>query len=95
MEDRGFSELDLRGMLDRARGIGADIERGRWLVETRHYRTERVEPGLVIDFDRRGRPIGIEITAPTKVSLAMPNRVLRKLGAPTMRRADIAPLVAA
>ena len=59
------------------------------------YRTRRVEPGLVVDFNRRGRPIGIEITAPTKVSLTMLNRLLRELGAPAMTRADLAPLLAA
>ena len=32
------------------------------------YRTARVESGLVIDFNRTGKPIGVEITAPTKVS---------------------------
>jgi hypothetical protein len=32
-------------------------------------RTKRVEPGLVIDFARDGRPIGIEILAPEKLTL--------------------------
>lgn len=59
------------------------------------YRTERVEPGLVIDFSRRGKPIGIEITAPAKLSAPALNRVLRRLGAPTVTRADLAPLRAA
>jgi uncharacterized protein YuzE len=59
------------------------------------YRTERVEPGLVIDFNRRGKPIGIEITAPAKVSAPMLNRVLRRLGLPTVTPSDLAPLRAA
>jgi len=59
------------------------------------YRTRRVEPGLVIDFTRAGKPIGIEILAPDKLTLAVFNRVLRKLGFPTLKRADLAPLVAA
>lgn len=59
------------------------------------YRTERVEPGLVIDYSRRGRPIGIEITAPGRLSALALNRVLRRLGAPTVTRADLAPLRAA
>ena len=58
-------------------------------------RTERAEPGMVIDFSRTGKPIGIEMTAPSKVSLAAVNRVLRKLGLPTLTRADLAPLLAA
>ena len=59
------------------------------------YRTTRVEPGLVIDFNRSGKPIGIEITAPSRLSLAALNRVLRELGLPTMKQADLAPLRAA
>ncbi len=59
------------------------------------YRTSRVEPGLVIDFGRGGKPIGIEITAPSKVSVAALNRVLRQLGMPMVTRADLAPLRAA
>ncbi len=59
------------------------------------YRTERAEPGLVIDYNRGGKPIGIEITAPAKLSAAALNRVLRRLGLPTVTRADLAPLRAA
>jgi uncharacterized protein YuzE len=59
------------------------------------HRTERVEPGLVIDYSRAGKPIGVEITAPSKVSASTLNRVLRRLGVPTVTRADLAPLRAA
>jgi uncharacterized protein YuzE len=59
------------------------------------YRTKRAEPGLVIDFNRSGKPIGIEITAPAQVSAAALNRVLRRLRLPTVTRADLAPLRAA
>jgi uncharacterized protein YuzE len=59
------------------------------------YRTERVEPGLVIDYNRRGEPIGVEITAPARLSAPALNRVLRRLGVPTVTRADLAPLRAA
>ena len=58
-------------------------------------RTKRVEPGLVIDFTRDGRPIGIEIVAPDKLTLTVFNRVLRKLGFSPLKRADLAPLMAA
>lgn len=61
----------------------------------RSYRTTRVEPGMVIDFDRTGEPIGIEITAPSKLSLGAINRVFKELGLPTVTRADLAPLIAA
>jgi hypothetical protein len=36
MLDRGFTEVDLRGMLERATGHHADICDGRFIVETRH-----------------------------------------------------------
>jgi len=49
----------------------------------------------VIDFARDGRPIGIEIVAPDKLTLASFNRVLRELGFPPLKRADLAPLMAA
>ncbi|MBU1228313.1 MAG: DUF2283 domain-containing protein, partial [Actinobacteria bacterium] len=53
------------------------------------YRTLRVEPGMVIDFSRTGKPIGIEITAPSAVTLPVFNRVLRDLGLGTLKRADL------
>ena len=59
------------------------------------YRTARAAPGLVIDFNRSGKPIGIEITAPAKLSAAALNRILRRLRLPTVTRADLAPLRAA
>jgi hypothetical protein len=58
-------------------------------------KTRRVEPGMVIDFARGGRPIGIELTAPSKLSVAALNRVLRELGFPPVRREDLAPVLAA
>lgn len=61
----------------------------------RSHRTRRVEPGLVIDFTRDGKPIGIEIIAPDKLTLAAFNRVLRELSFPVLKRADLAPLMAA
>lgn len=59
------------------------------------HRASRVEPGLVIDFSQSGKPIGIEITAPGKVSVTALNRVLRQLGMPTVTRDDLSPLRAA
>ena len=59
------------------------------------YRTVRAQSGLMIDFDRAGTPIGIEITAPTKLSLSSLNNTLRSLGLPLVKKADLAPLLAA
>ena len=58
-------------------------------------RTRRVEPGLIIDLTASGQPLGIEITAPSLVTLTALNRVLRELGCAPIRRADLAPLRAA
>lgn len=57
--------------------------------------TKRIEPGLVIDFTQDGKPIGIEILAPDRLTLTTFNRVLRELGFPPLKRADLAPLKAA
>lgn len=61
----------------------------------RSARTRRVEPGVVIDFTADGQPIGIEITAPGKVSLEALNAVLKELGRPPASEADLAPVLAA
>jgi hypothetical protein len=58
-------------------------------------RTRRVEPGLVVDFAKSGRAIGIEITTPAKFSLAALNRVLRELGFAAATRDELAPVMAA
>lgn len=58
-------------------------------------RTRRVEAGLLVDYARGGRPIGVEITTPGTLSVAAFNRVLRELGFPTVKREDVAPLLAA
>ena len=60
----------------------------------RSARTERPEPGLVVDFTADGRPMGIEITAPSRVSLDGINRVLARLGMDPIQRAELAPLAA-
>lgn len=38
MEDRRFSETDLRTMLSRANRYRADVVAGRWVIVTRHGR---------------------------------------------------------
>ena len=63
--------------------------------EDKSVRTRRIEPGLIVDFGPGERPIGIEITAPGRVSLADINRVLGDLGLSPISKADLAPLLAA
>ena len=61
----------------------------------RASRTSRGPAGLLIDYARGGRAIGIEITAPSLLSLPAMNRVLRKLGQRPIKRAELSPLLAA
>jgi hypothetical protein len=58
-------------------------------------RTSRGPGGLLVDYARGGRAIGIEITAPSMLSLATMNRVLRSLGQKPVKRTELAPLLAA
>ena len=58
-------------------------------------RTRRVDPGLIVDFAANGQPLGIEITAPSQVSAATFNRVLREFGIAPVRPSDLSPLRAA
>jgi len=61
----------------------------------RSARTRRVEAGLLVDYARGGKPIGVEITNPGALSVAAFNRVLRELGFASVSREDVAPLIAA
>ena len=58
-------------------------------------RTRRVDPGLIIDFASNGEPLGIEITAPSELTAATLNRVLRELGIAPVSAKDLSPLRAA
>jgi hypothetical protein len=61
----------------------------------RSARVESVASGLVVDFAPDGRPIGIEITAPSHLILSELNQVLSKLGQGLVAHDDLAPLAAA
>ena len=57
-------------------------------------RTTQHDPGIVTDFAADGRAIGIEITAPTKVTLASLNQALAAANQPPATANDLAPLLA-
>ena len=57
-------------------------------------RTSEPEPGLVVDYAADARPIGLEITAPSKVTLEAINRVLVPLGQPPATHRELALLFA-
>ena len=44
MEQRGLTELDLRAMLERAKGFRPSVAEGRFMIEVRH----RQRPWIVI-----------------------------------------------
>ena len=56
-------------------------------------RTERSHSGLVIDFAEDGRAIGIEITSPTKVTLAALGEALAAVNQEPATADEIAPLL--
>lgn len=58
-------------------------------------RTSKAKAGMVVDFGQSGNPIGIEITAPGKVTVADLNDVLSKLGLPLLKESELTPLQAA
>jgi hypothetical protein len=58
-------------------------------------RTESASGGLVVDYSADGRPIGIEITAPSRLVLSELNQLLSDLGHGPVAREDLAPLAAA
>ncbi len=61
----------------------------------RSRRTAQVGVGMIIDYTEAGKPIGIEITSPERVTIAELNGVLASLDAPALAAEDIAPLRAA
>jgi hypothetical protein len=59
MDDRRFTELDLRRMLERATSYRPDVIEGRWAIETRHRR----RPWEVIVEPDRERRLLVVVTA--------------------------------
>lgn len=57
-------------------------------------RSDRQEAGLLIDYAADGRAIGIEITAPSKTTLAAVNQALAAAGQEPLAADDFAPLLA-
>ena len=61
----------------------------------RSVRSEEAGYGMVIDYGSSDRPIGIELTAPEKVTLGRLNEILKRLSLPPMKEDELAPLAAA
>ncbi|MBA2245070.1 MAG: DUF2283 domain-containing protein [Gemmatimonadetes bacterium] len=63
--------------------------------EVKSVRAEVVSPGLLVDYGADGQALGLEITAPGKVTLEEINAVLERLGQPGISADELAPLAAA
>jgi hypothetical protein len=57
-------------------------------------RSRKASPGLVVDYAADGRPIGIEITSPSIVTLKAVNDLLSELHQQTIGEEELAPLLA-
>jgi uncharacterized protein YuzE len=55
----------------------------------------RVEPGMVLDINKKGQLIGIEFLAPTMITLGQINAVLREYGLEPLKESELKPLLAA
>ena len=62
--------------------------------EKRH-KCRRVEPGMILDVNKEGKLIGIELTAPSQVTLDAVNNILKEYGLEPLKESDLAPLLAA
>ncbi len=58
-------------------------------------KTESQGSGLLVDYDENGLPIGIEITAPSHVSVDKVNEILRRLKLPPISQEELLPLESA
>jgi uncharacterized protein YuzE len=61
----------------------------------RSARTERLEAGLLVDYAPDGRAIGVEISAPGRLTLAALNGVLAKVQQTPATPEELAPLLPA
>jgi uncharacterized protein DUF2283 len=61
----------------------------------RAARSSEARPGVLVDYDATGTPIGVEITDPARFDAHLVNEVLNEVGAPSVDLADLEPLKAA
>jgi len=64
-------------------------------VGIKSVRTEKAAPGVLVDYGPTEEPIGLELTAPSQVTVQEVNAVLEKLGLAAMDPEELAPLEAA
>jgi len=64
-------------------------------IQAKSAQTREVAPGLVADYDENGSPIGLEITAPSQVTISEINNALHLLHQLPMPENELLPLKAA
>lgn len=64
-------------------------------TDEKSQRTEKAGEGVLIDYGKTGRPIGIEITAPKQIRLEAINSILARLNIPPLQEEEFAPLLTA
>jgi hypothetical protein len=64
-------------------------------LSEKSVRSAQRDPGIVIDYGPDGKPLGIEITAPSVTTLADLNRVLAELSESPATEQELRPLRAA
>ncbi|MCC6125325.1 MAG: DUF2283 domain-containing protein [Pirellulales bacterium] len=65
------------------------------LENEKSCRVQKMGQGMIVDLSEEGRPLGIEILSPQKVSPAMINEILAKYSLPPLGEKEAAPLAAA
>jgi uncharacterized protein YuzE len=58
-------------------------------------KTLRAGDGILVDFAAGDRPIGVEITSPSRVTVTSLNAALAGLGVPPLEAVDLSPACAA
>ncbi len=61
----------------------------------RSYHQRVMAPDVIVDFGRRGRPIGIEMLDPRHLTWTKLNRVMKRLKLPPLKREWVRPQRAA
>ena len=63
--------------------------------DEKHAKCRRVEPGMILDINKEGKLIGVELTAPRLITLDGINNVLVEYGMDPIKEATLKPLLAA
>lgn len=94
-DDRSVSARTLQVTFINGRPLAAYFSLNSSLPAGSCATTTRFAPGMLIDLAAGGSPLGIEITAPSMVTLDDVNNALASLRLPPASREEVRPLLAA